>query len=117
MSTKSEMAGHSINICEKGYDIVWDKLMATFVKKYFTEGLLILDNQAKEKGLKRRLIVEATAENIDFINSLSFSEIRHLDGIRGNFAIFDERAYMLQIFNKGTEQPDQGFWSNSKILL
>lgn len=113
----SLMTWHSVNIGEKGYDILWDKSMAFFIQKYFTDGLKILENQTKEKGLKLRLIVEATAENINFVNSLNFSEIRHLDGIRGNFAIFDERAYMLQIFHRDTGQPDQGFWSNSRVLV
>ena len=61
--------------------------------------------------------METTPDNIDFINSLSYSEIRHLHNLRGNFGIFDERAYMVKIFHKDTEKPIQAFWSNSNTLV
>lgn len=64
-----------------------------------------------------RLIVDANKENIDFINSIKFYDIKHIDGIRGNFGIFDNRAYMVFIFHKESEQPDQTLWSNSKSLV
>ena len=112
-----EMSLHSVNISEKGYDIVWDKVMIDFLRKYFKEGLQLLEDLANKRGLRRRLIAETTADNIEFVNSLSYSEIRHLDSLRGNFGIFDERAYIVQIFHKDTEKPDQAFWSNSITLV
>jgi len=112
-----EMSLHSIGISEKGFDIVWDTIMVNFIKKYYKDGLQLLENQAKKRRLRRRLIVEVTTENIDFVNSLDYSEIRHVDNLRGNFAIFDERAYMVQLFHKDTEQPDQAFWSNSRAFV
>ena len=112
-----EMSLHSVNISEKGYDIVWDKVMIDFLRKYFKEGLQLLEDLADKRGLRRRLIAETTPDNIEFVNSLSYSEIRHLDSLRGNFGIFDERAYIVQIFHKDTEKPDQAFWSNSITLV
>ena len=63
--------------------------MVDCIKNYFKDGLQLLENLANERGLKRRLIAEVTQDNIDFVNSLSYSEIRHLDNLRGNFGIFD----------------------------
>jgi hypothetical protein len=48
---------------------------------------------------------------------LVFFEVRHLDGIRSNIGIFDNRAYMVAIFHKESIQPDQIFFSNSKSLV
>ena len=55
--------------------------------------------------------------NKDFINSLEHHEIRHLDGIRSNIGIFDNRAYMVAIFHKESIPPDQIFFSNSRSLV
>ena len=93
-----EMSLHSVKISEKGYDIVWDKIMIGFIKNYFKDGLQLLEDLAIERGLKRRLIAQVTQDNVEFVNSLSYSEIRHLDNLRGNFGIFDKRAYIVQIF-------------------
>lgn len=43
--------------------------------------------------------------------------MKHLDDIRGNFEIFDNRAYMVYIFHKQNEKPDQTLWNNSKVLV
>ena len=53
----------------------------------------------KEKGVVTRLIVEATKDNIDNLISLNGFVVRHLDDIKGNFGIFDNRAYMVYFFN------------------
>ncbi len=43
------------------------------------------------------LIVEITKENIGFIKSIKYHDIRHPNYIRGNFAILDNRCYMVRI--------------------
>ena len=58
--------------------------------------------------------MEITKENMDFIKSIKFHDIRHLNGTRGNFAILDGRCYMVQIFHNENEPPAQAFFSNSK---
>ena len=63
-----EMAGHSMTIVKKGYDSVWDSNMINFISKYFTNGIAFMEGLVREKGIKLRLLVEATKENIDFIN-------------------------------------------------
>jgi hypothetical protein len=107
----------SIDLAIKGYDTVWDTIMCKFICKYYQDGIHLVEKQIKEKGLKSRLIVEITKENIDFISSIKYHDIRHIDGLRSNFGIFDNRAYMVYIFTKENEFPDQTLWSNSKVLV
>jgi sugar-specific transcriptional regulator TrmB len=112
-----EMVVDSISITEKGYDTVIDPLVYSFILKYFKEGIDMIDRKIEENGIKARMIVDVNKENIDFINTIKFHEIKHIDEIKGNFGIFDERAYMVFIFHKESEQPDQTLWSNSKALV
>ena len=56
-----------------------------------------------ERGGKIRLITEITKENIDFCKELmKTDEIRHLDGIKGHFAIADGKEY------RGSARPQLG---------
>lgn len=112
-----EMVLDAIGITEKGYDTVIDSFMFNFLLKYFQHGIDLIDKRIEEKGIKMRMIVDANKENIEFLNAIKFYDIRHIDGIRGNFGIFDNRAYMVFIFHKESEQPDQTLWSNNKILI
>jgi hypothetical protein len=102
---------------EKAFDIVWDKTMFDFVWNFFRVGLNLAEKVATEKKVKFRLIVEVTKENKELIKLLEHHEIRHVDSIRSNFAILDERAYMVQIFHKDDEPPSQAYFSNSKSLV
>ena len=112
-----EMVFHSMTIIEKGYDSVWDANMFNFTRMYFQEGMEYVEKLITAKGIRIRLIVEATLENIDALNSLKYYEIRCLDDIKGNFGIFDNRAYMVYIFHRDSDKPDQTLWSNSKSLV
>ncbi|TVP41390.1 hypothetical protein [Candidatus Nitrosocosmicus arcticus] len=112
-----EMVVHSMTIVKKGYDTVWDSNMINFNSRYFTDGIAFVEKLVREKGIKLRLIVEVTKENIDFINSIRSHEIRCLSDINGNFGIFDNRAYMVYIFHTKSDRPDQTLWSNSKALV
>lgn len=112
-----DMVLNSIGITEKGYDTIIDSVMFNFLLKYFKHGIDLINKRIEEAEIKMRMIVDANKENIDFINAIKFYEIKHIDGIRGNFGIFDNRAYMVFIFHKESEQPDQILWSNSKALV
>lgn len=107
----------AVGVTETGYDTVIDSVMYNFLLRYFKHGIDLIDKRIKETGVKMRMIVDATSENIDSLNAIKFYEIKHIDGIRGNFGIFDNRAYMVFIFHKESEQPDQTLWSNSKELV
>ncbi len=112
-----EMGLVAINSIDKGFDIVWDKIMFDFLWKCFEDGIHLAENRAKKKGIRLRLIVEVTNENIEFIESIRYHDIRHLEGTRGNFAILDNRSYMVQIFHNENEPPAQAFFSNSKAFV
>ncbi len=48
-----------------------------------------------QRDLKLRYVTEITRDNIDYVRQmLTFSEIRHLDGMRGNFEVADQREYV-----------------------
>jgi hypothetical protein len=113
----TELGLVAITNIEKTFDIVWDKTMFDFIWNFFRGGLNLAEKVATEKKVKFRLIVEVTKENKESIKSLKHHEIRHVDNIRSNFAILDERAYMVQIFHKEGEPPSQAYFSNSKSLV
>jgi len=112
-----ELTLDSVNVVEKGFDTVWDKTMFNYHFTYLQDGFKLLHKLIEERHLRVRLIVDATAENIEQINSIESYDIRHLDNVRGNFGILDGRTYMIYFFNKDTEKPEQGFFSNSKVLV
>lgn len=112
-----ELTLDSVKVVEKGFDTVWDKTMLNYHFKYLQNGFKLLEKIIEERHLKVRLIVDATAENIHLINSIKYYDIRHLDNVKGNFGILDGRTYMIYFFNKDTEKPEQGFFSNSKVLV
>ena len=112
-----KMGLDAINSCILGFDIVWDKVWFNVLWKYFKEGIHLAEKLACERKVKLRLIVEITEENMDSIKSISYHEIRHIDNIRSNFAILDNRAYMEQIFHKENEPPTQALFSNTKALV
>lgn len=112
-----EMVFHSMTIIEKGYDTVWDANVFNFIRNYFQEGMEYVEKLITQNRIKIKLIVEATLENIEAIESLKYYEIRCLDNIKGNFGIFDNRAYMMCIFHTDSDKPDKTLWSNSKDLV
>jgi hypothetical protein len=111
------MIAGAINVVEKGFDMVWDKMMFNFHFNHLHEGYEAMERLIDEKSLKIRLIVEAIPENIVEINSITNYEIRHLDDIRSNFGILDNRAYIVSIFHKGSTKPQQAFFSNSRYFI
>lgn len=112
-----EIINDWVNIADNGFDTLWDANMFNFLWKYGKEGIFHAKEMIQAKGIKIRMITETTKDNFGFINSLNCPNMRHLDGIRGNFAIFDERAYMLLIYHNHSEKPDQTLWNNSKVLV
>jgi hypothetical protein len=107
----------AINVVEKGFDMVWDRMMFNFHFHHLHEGYKVMERLINEKNLKIRLIVEAIPENIEQINSITNYEIRHLDDIKSNFGILDGRGYVVSIFNQGSTKPQQAFFSNSKPFI
>ena len=112
-----EMGIVAINSATRGFDIVWDKIMFDFLWKLYKVGIHLAEKHAKKMDVKFRLIVEITKENMEYVKSLKHREIRHIDNMRSNFAVLDNRAYMVQIFHKENEPPAQAIFSNTKALV
>jgi hypothetical protein len=111
-----EITADGLNSPEIGYNTVWDAEMCKWASKYFVEGLELVRRRVKEKGTKCRLITEVNIQNKEYFNTLPFIEIRHLDGLRGNFGIRDEMGYMAFMLHKKNDEFLQTYFSNSKIL-
>ncbi len=111
-----EITVDGINSCEIGFSTVWDTEICKWASKYFVEGLNLVKQKVQEKGIRCRLITQVNLENLDFLSSLTFLEIRHLEGLRGNFGIYDERGYMAFILHKENDESLQTYFSNSKTL-
>jgi len=105
-----------LNSTELGYNTVWDAEMCKWASKYFIEGLELVRQRVKEKGIKCRLITDVNLENKGFLDTLPFLEIRHLEGLRGNFGIRDEMGYRAFILNKQNDESVQTYFSNSRTL-
>jgi hypothetical protein len=54
---------------------------------------------------------------MDAFDLYDLGEIRHLDGIRGNFGIMDSRCYMMYILFTDNQPPTQGVFSTFKPLV
>jgi two-component system sensor histidine kinase VicK len=68
-----------------------------------------------DRGIKVRLVTEITKENINYCKEImKFSEIRHLEGVKGNFGIIDEREYSMHIIHQELQAPTQMIYSNVK---
>lgn len=111
-----EMTNDGLHSTEIGYNTVWDAEMCKWASKYFVDGLESVRQRVKEKGIKCRLITEVNIENENFLKTLPFLEIRHLDGLRGNFGISDEMGYMAFILHKEDDEAIQTYFSNSRTL-
>lgn len=49
----------------------------------------------KSKGLEYRIVTEITKDNVGYVKEmLTFSKVRHLDGLKGNFEVADEKEYV-----------------------
>jgi hypothetical protein len=111
------MIAGAIKVVEKGFDMIWDRMMFNFHFHHLHDGYEAMERLIDEKNLKIRLIVEAIPENIEQVNSITNYEIRHLDDIKSNFGILDGRAYVVSIFNQGSSKPQQAFFSNSRTFI
>ena len=67
----------------------------------------------KERGVKLRYVTEITKDNIDYIKEmLTFSQIRHLEGMKGNFEVSDEKEYVAVATLKKAQSLPQLIFSN-----
>lgn len=72
----------------------------------------------KKRGIKIRLITDVTKDNIQHCKKImEVSEIRHLDGVKGNFGILDGTEYNMHLIHQDSHAPTQMIYSNVKSLV
>jgi two-component system sensor histidine kinase VicK len=60
----------------------------------------------KRRGIKLRFITEITRENLSYCKDLMrIVELKHLDGIKGNFGVGDRRIYQASAKNRESSPP------------
>ena len=71
----------------------------------------------KKRGAKSRYLVEITKNNIPYCKELmKIDDLRHLDGIKGNFAI-NETEYIASATMQQSQLLQQVIYSNSNAVL
>ena len=113
-----EVANEILTNCKSNFDLYSDKNGPTFMIAISTYRELYA--RLKSKGVKIRLITEITKDNLKYceevIDKLS-AEVKHLGGVRGNFAISDEKIY----FGTTTLEEDKPvldlIYSNAKGIV
>ena len=73
---------------------------------------------AKSRGVNFKFLTEITTNNLSYCKLLSIgSELRHLDGIKGNFSIFDDKVYLASAILKESQPVSQLLYSNVKTFV
>ena len=73
---------------------------------------------AKSRGVNFKFLTEITTNNLSYCKLLSIgSELRHLDGIKGNFSIFDDKVYLASAILKESQPVSQLIYSNVKTFV
>jgi two-component system sensor histidine kinase VicK len=68
----------------------------------------------RNKGIKYRFIAEITKENLFHCKKLiKIGELRHIDGLKGNFGVCDRNIYLGYLKNKGDNQQEEKVLVNS----
>ena len=74
----------------------------------------------EKRGIKIRFLTDMRKENIEsckkFLN-LKTLEMRHLDGIKGNFGIADRREFLEHIINREDEPLTHAIFSTAKGIV
>ena len=73
---------------------------------------------AKSRGINFKFLTEITPNNLSYCKLLSIGlELRHLDGIKGNFSIFDDKVYLASAILKESQPVSQLIYSNVKTFV
>ena len=74
----------------------------------------------EKRGIKIRFLTDITKENITACKkflTLRTSELRHLAGVKGNYAIADRREYFENTISEGNEQPAHGIFTTVRGIV
>ena len=72
----------------------------------------IWENNLKvdKRGIKVKFLTEIRAENLQYckkiLEEIKHIEMRHMDGVKGNFVLHDDREYFLPFFVGKLEEPE-----------
>ena len=74
---------------------------------------------AKKRGVKLRYVTETTKDNISYCKQMMtmVDELRHLDGIKGNFYISDTEYLAPATFHEAGKSAAQIIYSNVKEVI
>ena len=73
---------------------------------------------AKKRGVKLRYITEIITENISYCKQLmNIAEVRHLDGIKGNFMVSDIEYLAPAVPNSSSDMASQIIYSDLKDIV
>jgi two-component system, OmpR family, sensor histidine kinase VicK len=73
---------------------------------------------AKQRGVKFRYVTEISKDNVAYCKEmLKFSDIRHLDRVKGNFEISDNKEYVAMTTLQKAKPIPQLIYSNVKDLV
>jgi two-component system, OmpR family, sensor histidine kinase VicK len=74
--------------------------------------------QLKAKGIRQRFVTEITQENVRYAKELAnYVELRHLEGVKGNFGIVDGREYGAAANIYDLQPPVEFIYSNVKSFV
>ncbi|MGE5661894.1 MAG: ATP-binding protein [Ignavibacteriales bacterium] len=74
--------------------------------------------QLKVKGIRQRFVTEITQENVRYSQELAnHVELRHLEGVKGNFGIVDGREYGAAANIYDPQPPVEFIYSNVKSFV
>lgn len=72
---------------------------------------------ARDRGVEIRFITEITRDNISAVKeNMKFGELRHLDGINGNFGVSEHTYFAAPSWNERTMQGHH-ISSNSRLII
>ncbi len=97
-------------------DYCHDSKSASFLvgnERYFQ-----MIKQLRDRGIKQRFVTEVTAENIRSCKELNmYVDLRHLEGVKGNFGIVDSRDYGASANIYDFQPPIEFIYSNVKSFV
>lgn len=113
-----DVTRYGFSIVERGFDSFWDAEFVSIIPIYFADGVKEATRLVKEKGIKIRIITEVKERNLNSVKQLlELYQVRHIEGIKGNFGILDRRQYIVMMFSSYDKPPEQTLFSNSKTFV
>jgi two-component system, OmpR family, sensor histidine kinase VicK len=101
-------AKESIEVC---VDPTWLYVIVSFPP--YMQGCL----DAKRRGVAVKIVTEITTENVDYCKHImKFAEVRHIDGIKGNFGV-TETEYIASATLQKEKPSTQIIYSNAREVI